>query len=185
MGDPIVLSRLGPGKMPSRLSIARIIATFQKGQLGLPLLFGVILIVASGNGNATEIYKWRDANGQIHYGQRPPEGASTQKFLLVDEGKPEEEAKTELPDLTKKAGVTAEQAATADKAPKADRQREAIAKRNRQAECDSSRENLRKLQRWSHRAVVRDEHGNRHRLDSADRAQLIARAEAREKEYCD
>ena len=154
-------------------------------QHGLPMLFAVILIVATGASNATEIYKWRDADGQVHYGQRPPEGATAQKYRIVHEPKSEEEAEAELKDLTEKAGITAEQAAAADKAREADRQGEADAKLNRKAECDRSREILRKLQRWSHRAVVRDEQGNRHRLNSAERTELIARAEAREKEYCD
>jgi hypothetical protein len=84
-----------------------------------------------------------------------------------------------------KAGLTAEQTAAAEKAHEADRQREASAKVNREAACANSREILRKLQTWSHRAVVRDEQGNRHRLNSAERTELISRAEAREKEYCD
>ena len=170
--------------MPSRRTIARIIATFQMGQLRLPMLFGVILIVASGPSNATEIYKWRDADGQVHYGQRPPEGASAESLNLVHDQKSEEEAEAELKGLTEKAGLTTEQAATADKTRKDDQQREASAKVNRQAACDNSREILRKLQTWSHRAVVRDEQGNRHRLNSAERTELIARAEAREKEFC-
>jgi len=171
--------------MPSRRTIARIIATFQMGQLRLPMLFGVILIVASGPSNATEIYKWRDADGQVHYGQRPPEGASAESLNLVHDQKSEEEAEAELKELTEKAGLTTEQAATADKTRKDDQQREASAKVNREAACANSREILRKLQTWSHRAVLRDELGNRHRLNSAERTELIDRAQAREKEYCD
>jgi hypothetical protein len=159
--------------------------TFPMHQIKLPMLFAVMLIVTCGASNATEVYKWRDASGQVHYGQQPPEGATTQRFRIVDEQKSEEEAEGEVQDLMEKAGLTAEQTAAAEKAHEADRQREASAKVNREAECVRSRQLLRKLRNWAKRLLVRDEQGNQHRLDSVDRRAWIADTEAREKQYCD
>ena len=38
----------------------------------------LLLSITSGNAIATEVYTWTDANGVVHYGDRPPEGQKTQ-----------------------------------------------------------------------------------------------------------
>ncbi len=38
----------------------------------------LLLSITSGNAIATEVYTWTDANGVVHYGDRPPDGQKTQ-----------------------------------------------------------------------------------------------------------
>jgi hypothetical protein len=45
-------------------------------------LLGLALLVLCGPVCAASVQKWTDANGQVHYGDSPPPGASTQSMRL-------------------------------------------------------------------------------------------------------
>ena len=46
------------------------------------LLVGVALLGLSTAASATEVYRWKDANGVTQYGERPPEGTQAERVAL-------------------------------------------------------------------------------------------------------
>ena len=52
----------------------------QHGRIAILLICttSLLLSIASGNAIAIEVYTWTDANGVVHYGDKPPDGQKTQ-----------------------------------------------------------------------------------------------------------
>ena len=46
--------------------------------IGRLLAYGLILLVCTSQVNARSIYKWTDADGNVHYGEKPPTKGATE-----------------------------------------------------------------------------------------------------------
>ena len=68
----------------------------------LPLILAASLVTGLSAYARSPVYKWKDANGQSHYSQSPPEGVKYQTIMLT--GEPG--------DATNPASATASQPAT-------------------------------------------------------------------------
>jgi hypothetical protein len=130
---------------------------------------------------ASDIYKWTDDSGGVHYGQQHPPGVDAQQVRIVHDGPtPEEQAaaKTQMDALVKKAGLEPEQIAQEDTQRAQAQSVEAAAAAARDSSCTSARHLLLKLENWAHRAIVQNADGSQTRLDSIQRQALIDRTNA-------
>lgn len=148
------------------------------------------LQLTAGNGIAvaTEVFKWTDANGVVHYGDRPPDG---QKAQLVNVwGAPRSTRTQAAPEPGSAQAGTASDAMTADSskgqesAPTqslADVQREKMARnrkeqRETQAEmdrmCATHRQRLESVEP-NRRVFYTDENGESVRMDDDKRIALV------------
>jgi len=137
--------------------------------------------------NASDIYKWTDADGQIHYGQEHPPGVSAQQVRIVHDAPTAEEqraAQAQLNKLVHDEELAPEQMARADAEHANEESSEAAAATDSQSACTNARRLLLKLDNWAKRAVVEDAHGTQTRLDSTQRQALIGRTNEQIRENC-
>ncbi len=140
-------------------------------------------LTASGGAFADSIYKWTDADGNIHYEDRPS-GAATEvrmnlTYSRTDDDAVEQRIEARLDKQTAKreaAVVAAEEAKSADeKRAEADVQ---------QKQCDSYRDTL-ETQMQARRLYREDENGERVYLDDSARLEARQRTEDFVQEFCD
>ena len=147
----------------------------------VPKLVLACLFVLPSAAIASDIYKWTDENGGVHYGQQHPPGVDAQQVRIVHDGPtPEEQAaaKTQMDELVKEAGLEPEQLAQEDAGRAQAQSVEAAAAASRNSACTNARHLLLKLENWSHRAIVQNADGSQTRLDSNQRQALIERTNA-------
>ena len=139
-------------------------------------------LTASGGAFADSIYKWTDADGNIHYEDRPS-GAATEvrmnlTYSRTDDDAVEQRIEARLDKQTVKreaAVVAAEEAKSADeKRAKADAQ---------QKQCDSYRDTL-ETNMQARRLYREDENGERVYLDDSARLEARQRTEDLLQEFC-
>ena len=142
------------------------------------------LSAATGSAAATEVYRWKDANGITQYGERPPEGVQSERVAL----------RAEPSVAPAPPAAAAEEAATpddpnmsADERAEAARQRalEAAAEARRQtraANCARAQQNLQVL-RANEFVSLRDGDETR-TLTTVERQAQIAENEKSEAEHC-
>jgi hypothetical protein len=136
---------------------------------------------------ATEVYRWKDANGVTHYGERPPEGIQAERVALRPEPSvaPPPSASTEA--AASAAAQIDDPNLTPDQRAELARQRalEANAEARRQARaanCARAQQNLQTL-RNSEYVSLRDGDTTR-TLTALERQQQIEENEAAEAENC-
>lgn len=95
------------------------------------LMLGACLALASASINA-EVYKWADESGKVHYGDRKPERGNAQQ-INVRSGKPSQ------PSLMAPERETAD---LADEAPETTESRSEDLEKQRAANCETARNNL-------------------------------------------
>jgi hypothetical protein len=139
----------------------------------LTCMTSLLVSIASGKAIATEVYRWTDANGVVHYGDKPPDG---QKAQIIN-------VRETQPDAASNAVVKGDADGPETSPPQsvADATREKIAKdrkerREKQAEmdrmCAKHRELLAGIE--PHRRVFyMDESGERVRMDDDKRIALV------------
>ncbi|MCX7897892.1 MAG: DUF4124 domain-containing protein [Rhodocyclaceae bacterium] len=118
-----------------------------------------------------EVFRWQDASGKIHYGERPPTGAKEARKLppapggVVAEPK-KEEGKTVAP-------------------AQSERQKQALAEQQaiRERNCQQARANLAGIEAGTIRFIV-DEKGERIALDGPAREKELARARQAVDDWC-
>lgn len=139
----------------------------------------------AGTAAATEVYRWKDANGITQYGERPPEGVSAQRVAL--------RAEPSVAPAPPAAGDAATAAPiddpnlSADERAERARQRalEAAAEARRQtraAACARAQQNLQVL-RANDYVSLREGEGTR-TLTANERQEQIAENERAEAEHC-
>lgn len=146
---------------------------------------GVILLLAMLAAPAgADIYKWTDAQGEIHYGDHPPSSTTPKPFYLQTS----EAAEARAAEARRQA---ADQAAS--RRLEQEKAREAASKRlaaseeevRRKAEnCQRARGNLEMLQRANMRLSTVDSQGQTRVLDAAARQAEIERASQTISENC-
>ena len=155
-------------------------------QTTLKLILACIFVLPSA-ANASDIYKWTDATGEVHYGQEHPPGVQAQQVRIVHDARTPEEkqaAQAQLNKLVHEAGFAPEQVAK-EKAEKAkDQSAEAAAAAAREHACSKAQHLLLKLENWAKRAVVEHPDGTQTRLDNNQRQALIDRTNEQIKKNC-
>lgn len=128
-----------------------------------------VLLALSANANAGQIYKWEDAQGNVHFGSQPPEGQdSTQVNPNISQPKiSPAPSKTVADD----GAEDEEQKAIDDKVKKDVAKQEA----ERKKYCESARNNLAQLK--NNPRVLVEENGQVKRLTEEERQSRIAESE--------
>ena len=137
------------------------------------------LFVASG-ALASEIYKWTDAEGNVHYGDVP---VSAQSERLAIKSKPTNSSRVQA-QTQARVDTRARQREAAAQPPDGPSPEELRAEAEQRAEqCTSSRTQLQKFL-TSRRIYREDEDGERVYMDEAEMQATREQAENRVEEYC-
>lgn len=158
-----------------------------RARLVLALLPGVALALSASPAGGVEAWRWRDAEGGVHFGGRPPPGAAAERLRLRADPDPTGSAQGPVapPAPAPPPPAPAEADATADGPGRLER-------------CDRARWALAALE--SGRPVYRDAYGAyrvkrpprqpdpytgpREYLADAERAQALARYRGERDEFC-
>jgi Domain of unknown function (DUF4124) len=131
---------------------------------------------------ASDIYKWTDAEGNVHFGDRPTGAASEQRLAIssnpTDPARVSEIVQARNDARTAKAEATA---AAAAGQPTAEELR--AAEKERAEKCNSYKERLQKFV-TSRRLYREDENGERVYLDEEETLAARARVQEQVVEYC-
>ncbi len=142
-----------------------------------------ILLLVLGMCSATvpaQVYKWVDAQGNVHYGQNRPRGVEAEPVKVQPPGLSEEQRALELDKLKLKAGLGSENQEPEQGEQGSTQMPEAVRKEN----CRIARHNLAALAQ-QRRIVQTDEEGNLVRLDDAQRESRLEEAKKQIEEFCD
>lgn len=142
----------------------------------------ILLTLAIGaNVSASEIYKWTDADGNVHYGDKP---VGEQSIRLAIRSNPTDPARIQAMAQARseaRAVATAEERAAAEQGP-TEEERRAEA-RDRAQKCSTYRERLEKFV-MSRRLYREDENGERVYLDDSEAQAARERVQNQVEEYC-
>ena len=135
------------------------------------------LLLSGGALQAAGVYKWTDADGNLHFGDKPPANVEADA-VTVRTGQDEHTA-GRLNQMTDQAAANADKRseARAEAAEKA-KEAEEIARH-----CAESRETLRKLQTSTRQQYINDQ-GERAFIDEAKRQEWMATARSEIDKHC-
>jgi len=141
----------------------------------------ILSVALAGAATASEIYKWTDDDGNVHYTDTPPDQPA-ERLNIVSKSTDNAYVQSQVQARIDRQQSAAEEAA---KAPAGPTQEELRAEKNERAEkCDMYRQRLTRFLQ-AHRLYREDENGERVYLDDADRQATRERTEGQVKEYCD
>lgn len=147
---------------------------------------GVILLLAMLAAPAgAEIYKWTDAQGEIHYGDQPPSSTTPKPFHLQTSEATEAraaEARRQAADQAARKRLEQEKVREAASKQLAANEEEA---RRKAENCQRARANLEMLQRANLRLTTVDSQGQPRVLDAAARQAEIQSASQTISENCE
>lgn len=133
----------------------------------------MIAALMSQSAIATEVYKWTDADGGVHYGQHRPTDVTAMHATLHHGDETDAEAKAKLDQLMEKAGF--ERGAVKAAEAKAERADSAVTEQERERACTTARHTLAKLGNWAKHLLATDSSGTVTTVDSDQRSAAIAR----------
>lgn len=141
----------------------------------------MVVVSASGIAFANDIYKWTDADGNVHYGDRPT-GDATEERLAISSG-PTNPSKVQAPVQSRNATRAAfeEAAASEPQGPTEDELRALAAEKKQK--CDTYKARLQKFVQ-SRRLYKEDKDGERVYLDEEQTQAARERVENQVQEYC-
>lgn len=144
------------------------------------LLAGIVL--AAGSPAASEIYKWTDENGTVHYGDRPS-GAGSEVRLNIASESTDPERVRQIVQARADARAERQEAEAARAAEEPSPEELRAEAKARAQKCTEFKDRLQKFV-TSRRLYRHDENGERVYLD--EEQALAARADVQEKieEYC-
>jgi hypothetical protein len=146
------------------------------------LLMAGLAFAGTGVVSASDIYKWTDAEGNVHFGDRPS-GAATEERLAVSSS-PTDPARVSALVQARNDARTArleERAEARAAEPTAEELRAAAAERKEK--CNTYKERLQKFV-TSRRLYRQDENGERVYLDEEETLAARARVQEQVLEYC-
>ena len=146
------------------------------------LLLAGMAIAGPGAVSASDIYKWTDAEGNVHFGDRPS-GAATEERLAISSNPTDPDRVSAIVQARNDAR-TARNEAEAEAAqaePTAEELRAAEAERKQK--CSTYKERLQKFV-TSRRLYREDENGERVYLDEEETLAARARVQEQVLEYC-
>jgi hypothetical protein len=139
-------------------------------------------MTAAGTVAAGEIYKWTDAEGNVHFGDRPS-GAATEQRLAINSSATDPDRVRAIVQARNDARSerNEQKAAAAEAEPTAEDLRAAEAERKEK--CSTYKERLQKFV-TSRRLYRQDESGERVYLDEEETLAARARVQEQVLEYC-
>ncbi len=141
----------------------------------------MLAISAAGMAFASEIYKWTDEQGNVHYGDRPTGDASEERLAIGS--RPTDAAKVQAQvQASYDARAAAEEAAASEPAGPSPEELQAQAL-ERQEKCATYKARLQKFV-TSRRLYKQDENGERVYLDEDETQAARERVENQVAEYC-
>jgi len=132
------------------------------------------------SGYAKKVYKWTDADGITHYGDKPPGDSAQTEIRLRNPPAVDPSVNTRA----QRTERLLDSFAAEREEKKAARSAAAEKKKERQAKCDKARE-TRQTYRDSAFIYTKDDSGQRTILNDDEHAQVLADAQAAVDEWCD
>jgi hypothetical protein len=155
-----------------------------KRQKSIPcaLFLACLVMLAAGAASASDIYKWTDADGNVHFGDRPS-GAATEERLGLNSSptNPDRVRAIVQARNSARAERNEQKAAAAGAEPTAEELRAEEAERKEK--CETYKERLQKFV-TSRRLYREDESGERAYLDEEETLAARARVQEQVVEYC-
>ena len=146
----------------------------------LACMMSLLVGISSGNTLADEVYKWTDANGIVHYGDKPPEGQDAQT-VNIRETKPPGTTQSD----TRPQTVTIADDSGGQESPPAqsfaqarreklanDRKEQRAAQAELDAMCELHRKSLADIEP-NRRVFYKGENGDTVRMDDEQRISLV------------
>lgn len=148
------------------------------------LSVAAVAIGANNTANSSDIYKWTDGAGNVHYEDRPTEDQAVER-LQIGSRRTDNSAIQEQKQARLEAKKVSDQVASeASDAPEKLTRREIRAeKAKRQEQCQKYRDQLDEVMRSRHLYRAGDD-GERTYLDEAEKQVARQRVEDQVKEYC-
>jgi hypothetical protein len=140
------------------------------------LLLALLLSCAAAQ--ATEIYRWVDASGQVHYGQVPPPGQRAERMPAHGAGAAGDDSAQRLQSYAEQLQATRER-------KDAEQAKAAEARQQSQGRCEQARAELEKLeQRPPSRIRIEDAQGGITRMSEAEHERRKSQAQQSITEHC-
>ena len=152
-----------------------------KKQLLTLVIASAMTLLASAGAFAADIYKWTDAEGTVHYGDRP-EGEQPQRLSIASRPTDPARIQAQTQARLEMKSKAAEQSAAAAAAGPSAEQLQAEASQ-RAEKCATYRERLQQFSN-SRRLYREDEKGERVYLDDGETRAARERVENQVSEYC-
>jgi len=131
---------------------------------------------------ASEIYKWTDADGNVHYGDRPSGVASEERVAIASQRTDASRVQAGIDARLERQAARAEARQTRE-TEDADRAEEEQKAAERTAACEQNRQRLNSYNE-SPRLYREDENGERVYLDDSERETAKQRVQELIDEYC-
>lgn len=145
----------------------------------------LIALVSTPLGITAGVYKWTDAEGNVHYGSQRPTDATAERMKIQTDEQPyadvtaDKDKKDETGEKTGKDEKKEEKKAEAPKPPEPPK----LSKKEKQARCAQARKNLQTILSRG-RVRVKDESGSSRHLTDAERSKRIAREKKEVSKHC-
>ncbi|HEX5765598.1 MAG TPA: DUF4124 domain-containing protein [Woeseiaceae bacterium] len=146
---------------------------------------GALLIVGlamAGAVPASDIYKWTDAEGNVHFGDRPS-GASTEERLAINSTPTDPDRVRDIVQARTDSRTERSVAEAAAKAAEPTAKEIRAAEAERKEKCNKYKDRLQKFV-TSRRLYRQDENGERVYLDEEETLAARARVQEQVLEYC-
>tara|TARA_R110002096_G_scaffold154_6_gene778 strand:- start:24899 stop:25366 length:468 start_codon:yes stop_codon:yes gene_type:complete len=143
----------------------------------------VIAFTLSGGAFANEIYKWTDADGNVHYGDRPS-GQANEEMLQVSYNRTDNSAVQSRVKTRQDSDAQRREARDERDKARQTAEEERAAAEAKAARCADYRQKL-KTMLEARRVYREDENGERVYLNDVARAEARTKAEELIKENCD
>ena len=141
----------------------------------------MLAVSAAGMAFANDIYKWTDAQGNVHYGDRPTGDASEERLAISSRPTDPSKVQTRV-QAAYEARAAAKKAAASEPAGPSSEELQAQAL-ERQEKCATYKARLQKFL-TSHRLYKEDENGERVYLDEDETLAARERVRNQVEEYC-
>ena len=141
----------------------------------------ILAVTVTGTVSASEIYKWVDEDGGIHYGDRPTGAASEERLTVRSRPTNPEAVQSQVVARLNAQTARATAAASAPQGPSEEELRAEA--RERAEKCSTYRQRLEKFVQ-SRRLYREDESGERVYLDEDETQAARERVQNQVEEYC-
>lgn len=145
------------------------------------LIIAAAALITSGTAVAGEIYKWTDADGNVHYEDRPTADAPIERLTIASRNTDNTVVQARL-EADREARAAANQVAS-EAPPEMTREEIRAEQAERQERCVEARDRLEQFLS-SQRLYREDESGEREYLEEDEVQAARTRVEGQIKEYC-
>ncbi|MDH3613589.1 MAG: DUF4124 domain-containing protein [Gammaproteobacteria bacterium] len=138
-------------------------------------------LITGGTAVASEIYKWTDRDGNVHYEDRPTGDAPMERLAIVSRNTDNSAVRSQVA-AKREARATAEQVAS-EAPPEMSKAELRAEQEKRKEQCQMYRDRLEQFLR-SQRLYREDDAGEREYLDESETLAARESVEGQIKEYC-